>query len=97
MNYYNDGARTSLGYSPEEIIGEGCTRIYPSLEEARRVMKAMRAFGRQGANRQLRDRVSATRTGELIPVMITGSLIHDDDGSEIGSIGFARDIRRHAA
>src|SRR5260370_26276825 len=32
--------------------------------------------------------------GEIIPVMITGTLIHDDDGKEIGSIGFARDIRR---
>ena len=34
------------------------------------------------------------KAGELIPVMITGSLIHDDEGNEIGSIGFARDIRR---
>ena len=57
VNYYNDGARTSLGYSSEEIIGEGCTRIYPSIDEARRVMKAMRESARQGPNRQLRDRV----------------------------------------
>ena len=47
VNYYNDGARTSLGYSSEEIIGEGCTRIYPSIDEARRVMKAMRASDRK--------------------------------------------------
>jgi PAS domain S-box-containing protein len=92
VNYYNDGARTSLGYTPEEIIGQNCTRIYPSLEEARRVMKAMRDSGV--------GRVSSFETllrnkdSELIPVMISGSLIHDDEGKEVGSIGFARDIRR---
>src|ERR1700689_1934738 len=93
VNYYNDGARTSLGYSSEEIIGEGCTRIYKSIDEARRVMKAMResADKCQIASFETEFR---NKAGELIPVMITGSLIHDDDGNEIGSIGFARDIRR---
>jgi PAS domain S-box-containing protein len=93
VNYYNDGARTSLGYSSEEIIGEGCTRIYKSIDEARRVMKAMResADKCQIASFETEFR---NKAGELIPVMITGSLIHDDDGKEIGSIGFARDIRR---
>ena len=42
VNYYNEGARTSLGYNSEEIIGQNCMRIYPSIEEARRVMTAMR-------------------------------------------------------
>ena len=93
VNYYNDGARTSLGYSPEEIIGQNCTRIYKSLDEARRVMKAMR----ESADK---DKIASFETefrkkdGEIIPVMITGSIIHDDDGVEVGSIGFARDIRR---
>ena len=93
VNYYNDGARTSLGYSSEEFIGEGCTRIYKSIDEARRVMKAMResADKCQIASFETEFR---NKAGELIPVMITGSLIHDDDGNEIGSIGFARDIRR---
>src|SRR5208282_2575833 len=92
VDYYNDGARTSLGYSPDEIIGQKCTRIYTSIEEARRVMRAMRAAdkGRIASfETELRN-----KQGEIIPVMISGALIHDDDGSEIGSIGFARDIRR---
>lgn len=93
VNYYNDGARTSLGYSPEEIIGEGCTRIYPSLDEARRVMKAMRASVDKGRIASFETEFR-NKAGEIIPVMITGTLIHDDEGNEIGSIGFARDIRR---
>src|SRR6202161_437487 len=93
VNYYNDGARTSLGYSSEEIIGEGCTRIYKSIDEARRVMKAMRASKDKGQIASFETEFR-NKAGEIIPVMITGTLIHDDDGNEIGSIGFARDIRR---
>src|SRR5271156_916068 len=93
VNYYNDGARTSLGYSSEEIIGEGCTRIYKSIDEARRVMKAMRASVDKGQIASFETEFR-NKGGEIIPVMITGTLIHDDDGNEIGSIGFARDIRR---
>jgi PAS domain S-box-containing protein len=92
ITFYNEGARTNLGYSSEEIIGQICTRIYPSLEEARRVMKAMRA----GDNVRIAsfETVFRNKAGQLIPVMISGSLIHDDEGNEIGSIGFARDISR---
>ena len=93
VNYYNDGARTSLGYSSEEIIGQNCTRIYPSLDEARRVMKAMRESADKGRIASFETEFR-NKDGEIIPVMITGALIHDDDGAEVGSIGFARDIRR---
>src|SRR5258706_15615219 len=92
VNFYNDGARTNLGYSSEEIIGQNCTRIYPSLEEARRVMKAMRA----GDNIRISsfETIFRNKAGEIIPVMSSGSLIHDDEGKEVGSEGFSRDIRR---
>jgi PAS domain S-box-containing protein len=93
VNFYNDGARTNLGYSPEEIIGQNCTRIYSSLEEARRVMKAMRESG-DGGRIAMFETMFRNKAGELIPVTITGSIIHDDEGKEAGSIGFARDIRR---
>jgi len=93
VNYYNDGARTSLGYSSEEIIGENCLRIYPSIEEARRVMRAMRESSDKGRINSF-ETIFRNKAGELIPVMISGSIIHDDDGKEAGSIGFARDIRR---
>ncbi|MGB8411787.1 MAG: PAS domain S-box protein [Candidatus Binatus sp.] len=93
VNYYNEGARTSLGYSSQEIIGENCTRIYPSIEEARRVMQALREStdaGRiAGFETEFRN-----KAGELIPVMISGALIYDAEGHEVGTIGFARDIRR---
>jgi PAS domain S-box-containing protein len=89
--YYNDGARQNLGYSSEEIIGQHVTRIYPSLEEARRVMKTIRESGGRISSFETMFR---SKSGELIPVAISGSKIHDEHGAEIGSIGYARDIRR---
>jgi len=91
--YYNDGARQNLGFTSEEIIGQPCTRIYPELDEARRVMKAMRESGTPGRIANF-ETVFRNKAGETIPVSISGSLIRDDSGAEIGSIGFARDIRR---
>ena len=41
--FYNDGAERNLGYTAAEILGQNVTKIYPSLEEARRVMAAMRS------------------------------------------------------
>jgi PAS domain S-box-containing protein len=91
--YYNDGARQNLGFAAEEIIGQPCIRIYPTLEEARRVMKAMRESATPGRIANFETRF-LNKAGEVIPIAISGSLIHDDSGAEIGSIGFARDIRR---
>jgi PAS domain S-box-containing protein len=93
ITYYNDGARQNLGYLPGEIIGSDVLRIYPSLDEARRVMKAMRESVNHRRIASF-ETVFRNKSGEMIPVAISGSLIYDDDGNEVGSIGFARDIRR---
>ena len=91
--YYNDGARKSLHYGGQEMIGGKVISIYPSIEEARRVMKAMRESGDAGRVSDF-ETVFRDKNGDLIPVMISGSIIYDEEGKEIGSIGFARDIRR---
>ncbi len=90
--YYNDGARRIVRYAPEEIIGQKVTRLYPSLEEARRVMIALRESPDHGRISNF-ETVLRDRDNQDIPVAIAGSLIYDEAGNEIGSIGFARDIR----
>jgi len=90
--YYNDGARRSLHYTAEEIIGQNVLRLYPSREEARRVMREMRQSRDAGRISSL-ETVFRSKENEDIPVAISGSVIYDDAGKEIGSIGFARDIR----
>src|SRR6266550_4266927 len=92
--FYNDGARQNLGFSYEEVLGKNVLEIYPSLDEARRVMAAMRAADAAGKGRLHNfETVFKTKKGEKIPVAISASLTYDDQGNEIGSIGFAKDIR----
>jgi len=91
--YYNDGARRNLSFSASEIIGQPVTRIYPTKEEAQRVMRAMRESG-DGGRISSFETVLRDKDNREIPVAISGSIIRDDQGTEIGSIGYARDIRR---
>jgi CheY-like chemotaxis protein len=71
--FYNDGARTALGYSADEVLGD------PHIDTPGKV-----------SNFQTTLR---TRSGADMPVAISGALIHDDQGRETGSIGFARDLQ----
>ena len=94
ITFYNDGARQNLGFSHEEVLGKNVLVIYPSLDEARRVMMAMRAEDNEGRGRVRNfETVFKTKKGELVPVAISASITYDEQGNEIGSIGFAKDIR----
>src|SRR2546425_11254750 len=94
ITFYNDGARQKLGFTSEEVLGKKVLVVYPSREEARRVMAAMRADDGQGRGRIRNfETVFKTKKDEEIPVAISASIIYDDNGDEIGSIGFAKDIR----
>ncbi len=88
--FYNDGARQNLGFNYEEVLGKNVLEIYPSLGEARRVMEAMRASKGRVSNFET---VFKTKRGEQIPVAISASITYDEQGDEIGSIGFAKDLR----
>ncbi len=94
VTYYNDGASQILGYTPDEILGQYVSRLYPSLDEARRVMRAMRdpGFGGPGVVSTF-STTFLSKAGEEIPVAISGTLLYADDGSEDGTIGFAKDLR----
>ncbi len=92
--YYNDGAEKTLGYAAGEILGKKVTDIYVSAAEAKRVMAAMRGdeVGGPGKVKNF-ETIFVDRWGQRMPVAISGSILSDDDGFEIGSIGFAKDLR----
>jgi PAS domain S-box-containing protein len=92
--YYNDGAKRSLGYSPDEILGTFVGRVYPSADEAKRVMSAMRSpdHGGEGIVESFRTIFIAKDGGE-IPVAISGGIIRAEDGGEDGTVGYAKDLR----
>src|SRR5256886_3114098 len=92
--FYNDGARRTLGYSLEEVLGRHVTLIYGDLAEARRLMGAMRSADRDTAGTTHNfETTLIDKSGNRIPAAISGSIIKDSSGAEIGSIGFAKDLR----
>ena len=92
--YFNDGAHDTLGYESEEVLGQFVGMFYLSVEEARRVSGAMRSAGRGKAGEtHTIETTFLARSGEEIPVAISGELLYDAAGKEDGSIGFAKDLR----
>src|SRR5207244_11533687 len=79
------------GSTPAEGLGQHVTRLCPEHAETRKVMAAMH----QEKNCET---TFVMKSGASIPVLIAGSIIRDAEGHELGSIGFAKDlreIRRH--
>jgi len=92
--YFNDGAHDNLGYESEEVLGKFVGLFYPSVEEARRVSEAMRSAGHGGVGVvNTIETIFLAKSGEEIPVAISGTLLYDEKGEEDGSIGFAKDLR----
>jgi PAS domain S-box-containing protein len=93
--YYNDGAKKTLGYAPEEVLGTHVGIFYPDLAEARGVMTAMR--NGQGGSVDTFRTCFVSKTGERIPVAISGSILYETlpngERVEDGTIGFAKDLR----
>jgi PAS domain S-box-containing protein len=92
--YFNDGAHDTLGYESEEVLGEFVGLFYPSIEEARRVGDAMRSPEYGGESRvSAFETTFVARSGEHIPVAISGTILYDDEGQPGGTIGYAKDLR----
>jgi PAS domain S-box-containing protein len=92
--FYNDGARQTLGYTSDEVLGKPVTLLYKSREHAREVLRAMRGTdnGPSGTVKNC-ETVFVAKDGTEIPVAISGSITYDEGGQEVGSIGFAKDLR----
>mgnify|MGYP000178304632 CR=1 FL=1 len=93
--FYNDGARQTLGYTSEEVLGKPVSILYQSRDRAREVMRAMRSqeVGPPGMVKNC-ETLFRAKDGSDLPVAISGSIAYDETGAEVGSIGFAKDLRQ---
>ncbi len=92
--YTNSGAQVVLGYTADELDGCFVGQLYPSVEEAKRVKQAM--VSPEHGGKDIVDSFQTTfraKSGEDIPVAISGTLLRDEQGEEDGTIGFAKDLR----
>ncbi|MBN2225005.1 MAG: PAS domain S-box protein [Deltaproteobacteria bacterium] len=90
---FNKGAENLLGYTADEVIGKmNASALYPP-GVARDIMRKLRDDKYGGKGRLSAQRyVGIARSGEQIPVMLSGSLIYQDD-RETATVGFFYDLR----
>ena len=90
---FNRGAELLFGYKAEEVIHRmPVWRLYPE-GEAKRVMIELRSEEHGGVGRLLPTRREIiTRDGQLVPVMLSASIIYED-GRPVATVGILNDMR----
>jgi len=92
ITLFNEGAETLLGYRSEEVIGRPVAMLYGGEAGVNEVLREMR---KRGGTIASFDSVLWAKDASSIPVLISASLLFDDDGEQIGTVGFATDQRGH--
>ena len=90
MTLFSEGAETLLGYRAEEAIGRSLALLYGGEAGVNEVLREMH---KRGGTVSGFDGVLWAKDQTAIPVLISASLLFDDDGREIGTVGFATDLR----
>ncbi len=90
---FNPGAERIYGYTAEEVISR--LPVWELYEPgvAQQVMRMLRStsYGGVGRLEQTRREI-LNKTGELVPVNLTASIIYED-GREVASVGIFSDLR----
>jgi PAS domain S-box-containing protein len=87
---FNEGAETLLGYRAEEVVGRLARILYGEEAGANEVLREIR---KRGGTVSGFESVLRSKDGSNIPVLISASVLLDEDGNEIGTVGFATDLR----
>ncbi|MEO6206613.1 MAG: PAS domain S-box protein [Candidatus Limnocylindrales bacterium] len=93
---WNDGATRLFGWTADEAIGSTWADLSGPVEadpDPRRVHVRERLDQGRGYTGEL---TVAIKGGERIPILVSGGLVRDDDGTPIGSVGIAIDDRRRS-
>jgi len=91
---FNKGAEELLGYKSEEVVGKMNIRnIYPP-GVAKEVMAKMKSPDYGGVSKlKSLPMVHKNREGEVIDGSLSASIIYDDKGNEVATVGIFTDLR----
>ena len=87
---WNWAAELMFGYTAAEAVGQSIRMIIPADRQAEEDMVLARI--REGNSITRFDTVRRRKDGTFIPISLTVSPIHDDEGRVIGASKIARDI-----
>lgn len=87
---FNERAETMLGYRAEEMVGENVAHLHEDLEAARNIHRTLE----KEAAVLIREVVLKDKAGNHVPVLLSATLMRDDQGEIIGQAGFMRDLRQ---
>lgn len=87
IHIFNVAAQRVYGYALHEVRGKPVDMLYASVEESRRVAEGMRRHG------AFTGEISSRRkNGDIFPLRIIASTLHDAYGTVVGSVGYSRDL-----
>lgn len=90
---WNKGAEDTLGYSGRETVGKMDVRLLYEGDMAYEVMRAMRGDSYGGAGKLRSFPITYKhKDGKVVEGTLSASLIYDDAGREIASVGFFVDL-----
>ncbi len=93
---WNQGAKDTLGYGPDEVLGKmHILDIYPE-GMARKVMKMLRSseYGGKGKLRSF-PMTFKNKNGTIVEGNLTANIIYGEAGKEIASVGIFMDLGEH--
>jgi len=90
---FNPGAEKMLGYTAEEMQGRNIEDVWVDPIERQRILNAVTVSGGiQNYQTKLR-----TRSGEIKEISLTLSLLKDEEGKVLGTVGISKDIGKENA
>lgn len=89
--YFSKGATEVFGYKPEEIQGQHVSKLYPSLEDAKKIGQAMRK--NDGKIRNC-NAILKRKDGTNVEVLLSASTLIDEEGVRSGTVGISKDLSK---
>ncbi|MDA2916675.1 PAS domain S-box protein [Nitrospinae bacterium AH_259_B05_G02_I21] len=86
VSLFNKGAEALSSYGREEIIGRQGPVLYEREEDAKAVM---RQIHEGGGTISAFETAFRAKNGNIIPVLISPSMLYDEEGRETGTVGFS--------
>ena len=87
---FNEGAESLLGYNGKEVVGRRVATLYGGEAGTNEVVREMR---KRGGSVSGHESVLVAKDGGRIPVLVSASVLLDEEGREVGTVAFTTDLR----